>query len=233
MRRVFTAALVLCAALASAGACAGTSAVVPQARKGRAPAARRAQRKPAAAAAKPAPPPEVREIDEAGLKTLLETNAARGRVLLVNFWATWCEPCREEFPDLVGIRDEFGETADFDFVTVSLDDPVDIRTAVPEFLLKMRATRMPAFLLDASEPDAAINLVDPQWRGELPATFLFGRGGGVFYKHTGRVKPAELRESINAALRARRDATPPETPTPTPAPTPTPTPEPVPPARKD
>ena len=115
----------------------------------------------------------------------------------------------------------------------------DIKTSVPEFLAQMRATRMPAYLLNTPEPEAAINLVSPDWRGELPATFLFGRRGEVFYKHTGRVKPAELRKAIDASLwwcyddPPPADAAPAATPTPTPTPAPTPTPTPAPPARKD
>src|SRR5215204_3854701 len=45
-------------------------------------------------------PPRVTQIDEHGLKDILKPN---GRPLLINFWATWCGPCREEFPDLVKI----------------------------------------------------------------------------------------------------------------------------------
>jgi thiol-disulfide isomerase/thioredoxin len=217
MRRAFNAAALLCAALALAGAAsAGT-----QTRKGRA--------KSKARAARPAPKPEVREIDAAGLKALLESNAAGGRILLVNFWATWCVPCREEFPDLVRIEQEFRRLGDkFSFVTVSLDDVSDLRTAVPEFLAQMRATRMPAYLLNASEPQEAIDLVSPDWRGELPATFLFGPRGDLLFKHTGRVKPDELRKAINAATELRYDDTPAPTPTPTPTPAVTPTPAPTP-----
>src|SRR4051794_34648651 len=47
--------------------------------------------------------PAVREIDVAGLKKLLALEGKPRRPLLVNFWATWCEPCRAEFPDLVKI----------------------------------------------------------------------------------------------------------------------------------
>ena len=175
---------------------------------------------------------KVTELKEAGLKSLFEESVARKRPLLINFWATWCVPCRAEFPDLVKIREQFSAER-LDFVTVSLDDASEIETGVPDFLREVRGDVMPAFLLNADDPEVAINMLDPKWRGELPATFLFGRKGDLFYKHTGRIKPAELRQSINAALESRDDAPPAATPTPSPAPEPTPTPTPVPPARRD
>ena len=155
---------------------------------------------PEAGGSKPAPPPKVTEIDEAALKSLLGAGAGRARPLLVNFWATWCVPCREEFPDLVRIRAEYDESR-LDFVLVSLDDPSDIDKAVPEFLAEARATHFPAYLLRASDESVAINLVDPDWSGELPATFLFDRSGSVVFKHKGRVKTPELRAALDAALK--------------------------------
>src|SRR5215207_57363 len=82
---------------------------------------------PQPGASKPAPP-KVTEIDEAALKSLLGAGAGRARPLLVNFWETWCVPCREEFPDLVKIRGQYDESR-LDFVLVSLDDPSDIGKA--------------------------------------------------------------------------------------------------------
>ena len=160
--------------------------------------------KPSAEAAKPpaAAPPKVSQIDEVALKSLLGAGTGRARPLLVNFWATWCVPCREEFPDLVKIRGEY--TAEqLDFVLVSLDDPSDIEKAVPEFLTEARATDFPSYLLNATDSNIAINLVDQTWSGELPATFLYDRSGNVVFKHKGRVKPAELRAALDEALKAK------------------------------
>ena len=151
---------------------------------------------------KPAAPPKVTEIDEAALKSLLGAGAGRARPLLVNFWATWCVPCREEFPDLVKIRGDY-EEGKLDFVLVSLDDPSDIGKAVPEFLTEQRATNLPSYLLHATDESVAINLVDPGWSGELPATFLYDRSGSVVIKHKGRIKPAELRAALDAALKEK------------------------------
>ena len=147
------------------------------------------------------PRPVVSPIDTDGLKGLLTQQ--RERPLLVNFWATFCDPCRDEFPDLVKIDKDYRPRS-LDFVTVSLDDMTDIKTSVPEFLDKMKAT-MPAYLLNASDPEPAINLVDARWQGDLPATFLYNEKGEVVYKHIGRVNTAELRTAIEKVVSKKGD----------------------------
>ena len=148
-------------------------------------------------AAKPRKPATVvAPIDTEALNGLL-TQARQGP-LLVNFWATFCDPCRDEFPDLVKIDKEYRPRS-LEFVTVSLDDMEDIKTSVPKFLDSMKAT-MPAYLLKASDPEPAINLVDRNWRGDLPATYLYNEKGEVVYKHIGRVNTAELREAIEKVV---------------------------------
>ena len=143
----------------------------------------------------------VSPIDTDGLKGLLTQQ--RERPLLVNFWATFCDPCRDEFPDLVQIDKDYRPRS-LEFVTVSLDDMTDIKTSVPEFLDKMKAT-MPAYLLNASDPEPAINLVDKRWQGDLPATFLYNDKGEVVYRHIGRVNTAELRAAIEKVVSKKGD----------------------------
>jgi len=139
----------------------------------------------------------VAPIDTDALKGLLTQQ--RQRPLLVNFWATFCDPCREEFPDLVKIDKEYRPQS-LEFVTVSLDDVTDIKTEVPKFLDAMKAT-MPAYLLDASDPEPAIKLVDPKWSGALPATFLYNEKGEIVFKHFGRVNAADLRSAIEKLVK--------------------------------
>lgn len=149
-------------------------------------------------AAKPrTPAPVVSPIDTDALKGLLTQQ--RERPLLVNFWATFCDPCRDEFPDLVKIDRQY-RPHDIEFVTVSLDDMSEIKNEVPKFLNSMKA-KMPAYLLNVNDPEPAINLVDPRWQGDLPATFLYNEKGEVVYKHIGRVKPDELREAIEKVVK--------------------------------
>lgn len=120
------------------------------------------------------------------------------RPLLVNFWATWCDPCRDEFPDLVKIDGDY-RTRGLDFIAITLDDLKDIKTEVPKFLRLMRA-KMPVYLLNVVDPEPAINAVDPRWGGSLPATFLYNAKGEVVFKHFGRVNTTELRAAIDKVM---------------------------------
>ena len=141
--------------------------------------------------------PVVSAIDTEALKLLITEE--RERPLLVNFWATWCDPCRDEFPDLVKIDKEYRPHS-LDFVTISLDDFSEINTEVPKFLGSMKAT-MPAYLLNVPDPEPAIAAVDSRWSGSLPATFLYNAKGEVVYKHFGRVDPNELRAAIDKLVK--------------------------------
>ena len=142
----------------------------------------------------------IQQIDLDGLKKLLQRDAKDTRPLLVNFWATWCDPCREEFPDLVKIDADYG-AKNLNFLTVSLDDVSEIGTEVPKFLKEMKAT-MPTVLLNVSDPEPAIKTVDAAWDGQLPATFLYDKSGKVVFRHFGKVKPDELRAAIDKEVKS-------------------------------
>lgn len=182
MRSKFFSALGL-AAVAALSLSAATAARQPQTRK--------------VAAATSA----VRQISAAELKTLLQRGVKQSRPLLVNFWATWCDPCREEFPDLVQIDKDY-RARNLDFVVVSLDDPGDLKTSVTQFLQQMHAA-MPAYLLNVADPEPVIKGVDAEWTGSLPATFLFDAQGQVVFKHWGRILPGELRAALDKTLNAK------------------------------
>jgi thiol-disulfide isomerase/thioredoxin len=145
------------------------------------------------------PLPAVVAVDAADLQALLTRGAAKSaKPMLVNYWATWCEPCRDEFPDLVKI-DAAYRSKGLDFIAVTLDDLADIKTGVPKFLREMHA-QMPVYLLNLSDPEPAIKLVDPNWGGSLPATFLYNAKGEVVYKSLGRIKVDELRAAIDKVM---------------------------------
>jgi thiol-disulfide isomerase/thioredoxin len=145
---------------------------------------------------------EIQQIDLDGLKKLLQRDAKDMRPLLVNFWATWCDPCREEFPDLVKIDADYG-AKNLNFVTVSLDDVSEIGTEVPKFLKEMKVT-MPTVLLNVNDPEPAIKSVDAAWDGQLPATFLYDKDRKVVFRHFGKIKPDELRAAINKQVGSKQ-----------------------------
>ena len=147
--------------------------------------------------AKPAPAKvSVEAINTDALKVLIAK--PKDKPLLVSFWATWCDPCRDEFPDLVQVDLDY-RAKGLDFIAISLDDVSDIKTAVPQFLRQMKAT-MPAYLLNVTDPEPVILAVDKDWGGALPATFLYDAKGKVVFKHYGRVKTPELRAAIDKVM---------------------------------
>lgn len=138
--------------------------------------------------------PKVTQIDAAALKKLLQPN---GKPLLINFWATWCDPCREEFPDLVKLDAAY--KGKIDFITISLDDLADINTLVPKFLGEMKA-EMPAYLLKTPDESAAIALVSKNWAGNLPLTILYNTSGVVAYEKNGKIKYETATAEIDKVL---------------------------------
>lgn len=142
--------------------------------------------------------PKVTQIDEVGIKTTLKPN---GKPLLVNFWATWCDPCREEFPDLVKIDAEY--KGKIDFITISLDDLAEIKRDVPKFLAEMKAG-MPAYLLKVADESAVISSITKDWSGGLPFTILYNEKGEIAYFRQGKVKLDVLGAEINKLLPSKK-----------------------------
>ena len=138
--------------------------------------------------------PRVTQVDDAGIKDLLKP---RGKPLLANFWATWCGPCREEFPDLVKIDNEY--RGRIDFITVSLDFVEELETGVPKFLSEMNA-EMPTYLLVSADENVIVTSISKDWSGALPFTILYDANGGITYSRQGKVSHEVLKGEIEKTL---------------------------------
>jgi peroxiredoxin len=142
-----------------------------------------------------AEPVKVEDVTAEGLKKLRANPT--GKVLLVNFWATWCGPCLVEFPALQTTWRMFRKR-DFDFVTVSTNLP-DEKPGVLKALQKEHAsTRNLQFSSDDTYAMQAA--FDAKWESGVPYTILLSPEGKVLYEKVGEVDVLELRRIILANL---------------------------------
>ncbi|MFN2387300.1 MAG: TlpA family protein disulfide reductase [Thermoanaerobaculia bacterium] len=98
----------------------------------------------------------------------------KGRVVLVNFWATWCVPCREEFPSLVRLQSTFGPR--LQILGVSTDFARE-RPGVEKFLAEEKPNFPNYQKKPGGDDERFIVAVDPKWGGELPFSVLYRRDG--------------------------------------------------------
>jgi thiol-disulfide isomerase/thioredoxin len=125
----------------------------------------------------------------------------KGRVLLVNFWATWCEPCREEMPHLVAAAKKF-PARDLAVVLVSLDSQKTGPAQVPRFL-KEKKVPFVSWLAKTRDPQDFIDTVDPTWDGSLPYTLVYGRDGKITTRLSGLQTETSFAEAIRKAVGAK------------------------------
>jgi thiol-disulfide isomerase/thioredoxin len=156
-----------------------------------------APKKPAAKAASSArPTADLALIDLAGYNKQLATY--KGKPLLVTFWATWCEPCRDEFPMLVSLTEEYAPKGLAVF-GVSLDNNADMNL-VRHFLAQYRPG-FPNFRQDPQiDVDAFYHGVNPQWQGAMPETIFYNRDGRIALSFIAEQTRATYEQAIRTIL---------------------------------
>ena len=137
-------------------------------------------------------PVDVEMIDEAGIKDLLKNSS--GKLRLINVWATWCGPCVTEFPEFITINRMYSPRRDFEFISVSADDPSN-KAKVLKFLKTSEASNK-NYLFSSDDKYKLIEAIDPKWQGALPYTLLVEAGGKIVYGKQGRIDPAEMKKTI-------------------------------------
>lgn len=119
----------------------------------------------------------------------------RGKVLMIDFWATDCGPCREEIPGFVELQDRYRDQG-FVIVGVSLDSgPEPVRDFYKEFKMNY------AVGLDAEDLDQRFGGIIG-----IPTTFLIGRDGRIYAKHVGTTDPSVFEREIKSLLAGNSDA---------------------------
>jgi thiol-disulfide isomerase/thioredoxin len=118
------------------------------------------------------------------------------RAVLVNVWATFCEPCREEMPDLLRVF-RARQARGLRLVLVSADDE-DSRVEAQRVLGGL-GVNFPTYLKTGDDM-AFINGIDPRWSGALPASFLFDGQGQIRQFWPGQVTAREVAPKIDELL---------------------------------
>jgi len=126
------------------------------------------------------------------------------KAVLVNVWATWCVPCREEFPDLMRIRKEYREWG-LRLLLVSADADTAL-PAVRQFLNAEGVTFLTYLKQGADMP--FIDGLDSLWSGALPATLLYDGEGNKKWFHEGKTSYDTLKTRIEAMLTTPSSRTP-------------------------
>lgn len=136
----------------------------------------------------PRPLPAVEFIDAEGVTSTLED--FRGRTVLLNVWATWCPPCREEMPALDRLQQTLGGS-DFTVLALSIDG--DGSAAVKKFFSAIKIQSLPIYTDPWGDANGALRVVG------LPTTLLIDRHGREIGR---RVGPAEWDdETVVAEIR--------------------------------
>lgn len=116
----------------------------------------------------------------------------RGKVVVVNFWATWCEPCREEMPDFVRAQREFGARG-LQFVGIAVDE----RQKVEQFAKQLQLN-YPALIGGYGAVELSKTLGNHL--SALPFTVVIDRNGAVADTQLGPYKASRLRSTIDRLL---------------------------------
>jgi thiol-disulfide isomerase/thioredoxin len=144
-------------------------------------------------------------VDAAALRKKLA--ALKGKVVVLNVWATWCGPCVMEFPELVKFERTYrgrGVTV----IALSMDDPKQARGVVPPFLAQQGA-HFPVYTLKPLDsqtlkpidPQTVIAVVDKGWEGAIPMTYVFDRSGQMRTRLTGARWYEAFEDAVRPLLR--------------------------------
>lgn len=140
-----------------------------------------------------------KRISKAELKAILENPSDKLHV--INFWATWCGPCVNELPDFQKVIQETDKSK-VDFLFVSLDFPSDADKNLGTFLKKNNYL-FDIALMTETDYNSWINLVDPDWQGDIPSTLFFNRARKIHQFNSGAMEKGQLDKTIQSILQTK------------------------------
>jgi thiol-disulfide isomerase/thioredoxin len=139
--------------------------------------------------------PPVEPIDHHQIQQLIQEKG--GSVVLVNIWATWCAPCREEMPALMKVRGEFHDKG-FELIFISADDPDLARSKIQQ-ALKEFGVNFPSYINTGSD-EALIDAMSPDWNGALPTSFLYDTNGKLVEIMVGSRTQEQFKDAVKKLI---------------------------------
>lgn len=139
--------------------------------------------------------PKLAPVNEASYPKLVAEH--RGKVVLVDFWATWCVPCRKEIPELVKLESRLRGKG-LELITISADEPENQSEA--EAFLARHNVPAPAYIRRANDDDKFINSIDPKWSGALPAIFVYDKSGRKVKMFFGETAIKDVESAVTKLL---------------------------------
>lgn len=141
--------------------------------------------------------PAVQKIRVSELNRIIRGDS--GSVILVNAWATWCKPCRDEMPGLLNVWKRRSDKP-FRLILLSADDISEIDSKVRPALRDFGVT-FTTYIMSDSTDDAFINGLNPEWNGALPATFVYDARGHQIHMSVGEQSGRKFEEALDKAMR--------------------------------
>lgn len=135
-------------------------------------------------------------VEAEDIKTIISGNA--GKVVVLNFWATWCPPCIKEFPDIIKLYDEY-EARGLEVIAVSMNEPDELEE-VAEFLYKHNPP-FPIYRAASAEEEFYTEF-EEKWWGEMPMTMIYDKAGNVANMHKKALTYEEFENEISILLKA-------------------------------
>ncbi|GEM_PF-2937044 len=136
--------------------------------------------------------------NETELQQLL--SAQKGRVTLVNLWATWCKPCIHEMPALEKLHQNY-QNKGVKIIALSLDELAKADSLVLPYW-KSKGFSMDYYVIGTEDPSTIINKIDPLWLGVIPTSFLFNSEGEKIETITGSLNYEGFEKKVLATLNA-------------------------------